>query len=128
VGVQVQRVVCLEATKFSINNGIFISHDKCLKDILEKFEKEKAKGLHTLTHTSNNLNLDEDGNPMDHKLSRSMIGWFFVVSFCIWMRYHDKGPHVCTVSTIAKRVSLVAVNMIIRCLVLRATSMDEAGT
>ena len=47
---------------------------KYVKDILKKFGMEDAKPIKTPMATNGHLDQDEEGNPVDQKLYRSMIG------------------------------------------------------
>src|SRR4051812_9990049 len=55
-------------------NGIFISQEKYLKDVLKKFGMQDCKGLKIPMPTNGHLTTDENGTDFDHKVYRSMIG------------------------------------------------------
>ena len=51
----------------------FVCQSKYVKDILKKLGMEDAKPIKTPMVTNGHLDLDEEGNPVDQKLYRSMI-------------------------------------------------------
>jgi hypothetical protein len=54
--------------------GTFVHQAKYMKDILEKFKMDDSKPLSTPMSTTTKLDADEDGEPVDQKEYRSMIG------------------------------------------------------
>ena len=56
-----------------MKNGIFVSQDKYIKDMLKKFGINEAKAISTPMGTNGNLDSDASGNMVDQKLYRSMI-------------------------------------------------------
>ena len=56
------------------HNGIFISQEKYLKDVLRKFGMQDCKGVKIPMPTNGHLCTDENGIDFDHKVYRSMIG------------------------------------------------------
>jgi hypothetical protein len=54
--------------------GTFVHQAKYSKDILKKFKMDDSKPLSTPMSMTTALNMDEDGEPMDQKKYRSMIG------------------------------------------------------
>nr|GFA89764.1 hypothetical protein [Tanacetum cinerariifolium] len=56
------------------NDGIFISHDKYVADILKKFNFSLVKTASTLIETNKALLKDEEAKDVDVYLYRSMIG------------------------------------------------------
>jgi hypothetical protein len=54
--------------------GTFVHQAKYTKDILKKFKMDDSKPLSTPMSTTTALDTDEDGEPMDQKEYRSMIG------------------------------------------------------
>jgi hypothetical protein len=54
--------------------GTFVQQSKYIKDILKKFKMDDSKPLSTLMSTTTVLDADEDGEPVDQKEYRSMIG------------------------------------------------------
>nr|GEW99374.1 putative ribonuclease H-like domain-containing protein [Tanacetum cinerariifolium] len=56
------------------NDGIFISQDKYVADILKKFGFTKVKNANTPMETQNPLLKDEDSEEVDVHMYRSMIG------------------------------------------------------
>nr|GFA04373.1 hypothetical protein [Tanacetum cinerariifolium] len=56
------------------NDGIFISHDKYVADILKKFDFSLVKTASTLIETNTALLKDEEAKDVDVHLYRSMIG------------------------------------------------------
>jgi hypothetical protein len=55
-------------------DGTFVHQGKYTKDALKKFDMGEGKPLLTPMSTSTTLNTDEDGEPVDQKEYRSMIG------------------------------------------------------
>jgi hypothetical protein len=63
--------------RFQIKQGkeeTFISQTKYTRDILKKFDMDKAKPIKTSLGTNSYLNLDLGGTSIDQKIYRSMIG------------------------------------------------------
>jgi hypothetical protein len=54
--------------------GNFVHQAKYTKDILKKLKMYNSKPLSTLMSTTTTLDTDEDGEPVDQKAYRSMIG------------------------------------------------------
>jgi hypothetical protein len=54
--------------------GTFVHQDKYTKDILKKFKMDYSMPLSTPMSTTTALDADEDGEPVDQKEYRSMIG------------------------------------------------------
>jgi hypothetical protein len=54
--------------------GTFVHEAKYRKDILKKFKMDDSKPLSTPMSTTTALDADEDGEPVDQKEYRSMIG------------------------------------------------------
>ena len=57
-----------------LKEGTFISQEKFTKDIISKFGMKDAKGIHTPMKTNAHLDLNQEGNSVDQKEFRSMIG------------------------------------------------------
>jgi hypothetical protein len=53
---------------------IFLHQGKYTKDILKKFDMGEAKPLSTPMSTTTTLDVDKDGDPVDEKEYKSMIG------------------------------------------------------
>ncbi|XP_066344265.1 uncharacterized protein [Miscanthus floridulus] len=56
------------------SEGTFVHQGKYMKDVLKKFAMDDAKPISTPMPTSAALDADEDGEPVDQKEYRSMIG------------------------------------------------------
>jgi hypothetical protein len=54
--------------------GTFVHQAKYTKDILKKFKMDNSKPLSNPMSTTTALDADEDGEPVDQKEYRSMIG------------------------------------------------------
>jgi hypothetical protein len=54
--------------------GIFVHQAKYTKDIVQKFKMEDSKAMTTLMSTNTALDVDEEGEHVDQKEYRSMIG------------------------------------------------------
>ena len=54
-------------------NGIFISQEKYLKDVLRKFDMQDCKGFKIPMPTNGHLCTDENGIDFDQKVYRSMF-------------------------------------------------------
>jgi hypothetical protein len=63
-----------------LKNGIFVSQDKFIKDMLKKFGMKDAKGISTPIGTNRSLDSDTNGNMVDQKMYRSMIGSLLYVT------------------------------------------------
>ncbi|KAK1685918.1 hypothetical protein QYE76_046766 [Lolium multiflorum] len=57
-----------------LRQGSFINQAKYLQDMLKRFDMKGANGIGTPMHLKCQLNLDENGKAVDHKLYRFMIG------------------------------------------------------
>jgi hypothetical protein len=55
-------------------DGTFVHQGKYTKDVLKKFDMGEGKPLSTPMSTSTTLDTDEDGEPVDQKEYRSIIG------------------------------------------------------
>ncbi|GJV14129.1 putative ribonuclease H-like domain-containing protein, partial [Tanacetum coccineum] len=92
-------------------NGIFISQDKYVTEILKKFSFTDVKTVSTPMETQKPLLKDEDGKQVDVHLYRSMIGSLmyltslrpdimFVVCACARYQVHSKVSHLYAVKRI----------------------------
>jgi hypothetical protein len=54
--------------------GTFVHQAKYTKDIVRKFKMEDSKAMTTLMSTTTDLDADEEGERVDQKEYRSMIG------------------------------------------------------
>ena len=54
--------------------GTFVSQTKYTKDLFKKFNMQECKGMNTPMPTSGHLDFTKDGEPVDQKVYRSMIG------------------------------------------------------
>jgi hypothetical protein len=61
-------------------DGTFVHQGKYTKNFLNKFDMGEAKPLSTPMSTSMMIDDDEDGEPMDQKQYRSMIGSLLYVT------------------------------------------------
>ena len=57
-----------------MREGIFISQEKYIKDLLKRFRMDKCKPIKTPMPSNGHLDLDEGGKSVDQTLYRSMIG------------------------------------------------------
>jgi hypothetical protein len=57
-----------------LKEGTFICQTKYTHDMLRKFDMKKAKPIKTPMPTNGHLDLDKDGEVVDQKVYRSMIG------------------------------------------------------
>ena len=97
-------------------NGIFISQEKYVKDILKKYKMNEAKIMVTPMHPSSSLEKDESGKSISKKEYRSMIGSLLYLTtsrpdivFAVGLRARFQ--------TCAKESHLTAVKWIFRYLV-----------
>jgi hypothetical protein len=60
--------------------GTFVDQTKYTKDILKKFKMNDSKPLSTPISTTTALDADKDGEPVDQKEYRSMIGSLFYLT------------------------------------------------
>jgi hypothetical protein len=79
------------------NEGTFVHQAKYTKDILKKFKMDVLKPLSTPMSMTTVLDTDEDGEPMDQKEYRGMIGSLLYLtttrpdiqfSVCLCARFH----------------------------------------
>ena len=63
-----------------LNNGIFISQSKYIKEMLKKFGMEDCKLVSTPIITGCKLSKDDESKEVDQKLYRSMIGSLMYVT------------------------------------------------
>ena len=63
-----------------LNNGIFISQSKYIKEMLRKFGMEDCKPVSTPMTTRCKLSMDDESKEVDQKLYRSMIGSLLYVT------------------------------------------------
>jgi hypothetical protein len=56
-----------------LKDGTFISQTKYTKDMLKKFDMDKAKPIKTPMPTNGHLDLDQGGKDVDQKVYRSMM-------------------------------------------------------
>jgi hypothetical protein len=54
--------------------GIFIHQDKYMKDLMKKFNMTELKLMSTLMSMATTLDLDENGEVIDQREYRSLIG------------------------------------------------------
>jgi hypothetical protein len=57
-----------------LTEGTFVHHAKYIKDIVRKFKMEDSKTMATPMSTTTTLDADEEGEHVDQKEYRSMIG------------------------------------------------------
>ena len=57
-----------------LKEEILIHQEKYVKDVLRKFDMDKAKSISTSMHPSQVLEADEDGEKVSEKLYRGMVG------------------------------------------------------
>jgi hypothetical protein len=57
-----------------MKEGIFVHQAKYMKDIMKKFNMAELKLLSTLMSTATALDLDENGEAVDQREYKSMIG------------------------------------------------------
>ena len=63
-----------------LNDGIFISQSKYIKEMLKKFGMEDCKPVSTPMITGCKLSKDDESKEVDQKLYRSMIGSLLYVT------------------------------------------------
>jgi hypothetical protein len=97
--------------------GTFISQTKYTRDILKKFDMDKAKPIKTLMGTNGHLDLDLGGTSVNQKVYRSMIG--SLIYLCASMPDIMLSVCMCTrFQVLPKDCHLRSVKRIIRYLVL----------
>jgi hypothetical protein len=84
--------------------GTFVHQAKYTNDIMRKFKMEDSKAMETPMSTTTALNADEDGEHMDQKEYRNMIGSLLYLtatrldiqfSICLCARFKRlRGPHI----------------------------------
>jgi hypothetical protein len=63
-----------------LKNGMFVSQEKYIKDMLKKFGMEDAKVISTPMGTNGSLDSDASGNMVNQNIYRSMIGSLLYVT------------------------------------------------
>ena len=56
-----------------MREGIFISQEKYINDLIKRFEMDECKPIKTPMQSNGHLDLDEGGKSVDQTLYRSMI-------------------------------------------------------
>ena len=78
--------------------GTFVSQTKYTNDLFKKFNMQECKDMTTPMPTSGHLDLTKDGEPVDQKVYRSMIGSLLylcasrpdiMLSVCMCARYQE---------------------------------------
>ncbi|GJZ53872.1 putative ribonuclease H-like domain-containing protein [Tanacetum coccineum] len=103
--------------------GIFLSQDKYVKDILNKFDFRTIKPASTPIEAHKSLGKDEEGEDVDVHLYRSMIGCLmyltasrpdimFAVCLCARFQVTPKVSHMHAVKRIFSRSTSVDVNIL----------------
>ena len=98
-----------------LKDGTFIGQERYARDLLKKFKMNDCKITETPMSSSEHLDADANGKPVDPKLYRSMIGSLLYLcasrpnimfSVCLCARFQD-GPqesHLTTVKWILKYI------------------------
>jgi hypothetical protein len=95
-----------------MREGIFISQEKYTKD-LKRFKMDEYKPIKTPMPSNGDLNLDEEGNPVDQTLYHSIIGSLlylttsrpdimFSVCMCARFQANPKEQHLIAVKRILR--------------------------
>ena len=95
------------------NEGIFINQAKYTKELLKKFGMESSKEIGTPMNPACRLDKDEEGNSIDQKLYRGMIGSLlyltasrpdilFSVCVCARFQSNPKESHMLAVKRIIR--------------------------
>jgi hypothetical protein len=63
-----------------LKEGTFVHQAKYTKDIVRKFKMEDSKAMMTPMSTTTSLDADEEGEHVDQKEYRSMIGSLFYLT------------------------------------------------
>jgi hypothetical protein len=86
-----------------LEDGTFISQTKYTRDLLKKFDMDKAKPIKTPMGTNGHLDLDMGGKSVDQKVYHSMIGYLLylcasrpdiMISVCMCARF-QAAPNEC---------------------------------
>ena len=100
-----------------LKDGTFISQTKYTNDMLKKFDMENAKPIKTPMPTNGHLDLNENGQAVDQKVYRSMIGSLLylcasrpdiMLSVCMCARF-QANPKECHLMAV-KRILRYLVN------------------
>ena len=92
--------------------GTFVSQTKYTKDLFKNFSMQECKGMSTPMPTSGHLDLTKDGEPVDQKVYRSMIGSLLylcasrpdiMLSVCMCARY-QAAPKECHLKAVKRIV------------------------
>jgi hypothetical protein len=95
------------------NEGIFVHQSKYTRDLLHRFGMENCKPIMTPMGAATSLDLDEDGEPIDQKEYRSMIGSLlyltasrpdiqFLVCLCARFQASPRASHLQAVKRILR--------------------------
>jgi hypothetical protein len=87
-----------------MKQGTFVHQDKYTKDLIKKFNMVELKPVSTLMSSTSSLGLEEDGEPVDQREYRSMIGSLlyltatrpdiqFVVGLCMRFQASPRSSH-----------------------------------
>jgi hypothetical protein len=96
-----------------MKEGTFISQTKYIRDMLKKFDMDKAKPIKTHMPTNGHLDLDKNGKAIDQQVYRSMIGSLlylcasrpnimFSVCMCARFQANSKECHLMAVKRILR--------------------------
>jgi hypothetical protein len=96
-----------------LKEGTFICQTKYTKDMLKKFDMENGKPIKTPMPTNGHLDLNEDGQAVDQKVYRSMIGSLlylcasrpdimFIMCMCARFQANSKECHLMAVKRILR--------------------------
>ncbi|CAM8901852.1 unnamed protein product [Rhodiola kirilowii] len=97
------------------DSGIFISQSKCAKNVIKKFDLEKASRKRTPTATHLKITKDDAGTNVDQTLYRSMVGSLpyliasrphiaYAVGVCARYQANLKESHLLQVKRIIKYI------------------------
>ena len=98
-----------------LKDGTFIGQERYARDLLKKFKMNDCKITETPMSSSEHLDADANGKPVDQKLYRSMIGSLlylcasrpnimFSVCFCAHFQDRPQESHLTTVKRILKYI------------------------
>ncbi|XP_059671065.1 uncharacterized mitochondrial protein AtMg00810-like [Cornus florida] len=101
-----------------LDDGIFISQSKYVKELVKKFSMKDSKHVQTPMSTSSKLDRDSDPNKIDHFLYRSMIGSLlylaatrpdisFSVGICARYQADPRKQHIFAVNRIIRYVNSI---------------------
>jgi hypothetical protein len=100
----------LELQIKQLKEGTFVHQAKYTKEIVRKFKMENSKAMATPMRTTTTLGADEEGEHVDHKENRSMIGSLYLtamrpdIEFSLYLCDHFQASQKTLHRQVVKRI------------------------